>query len=154
MPAELYALAGPTKLDRFPVDSRVTMMVSGPQGPTRLKRNGEPPRLRSTRASNPEATTAEEAIIKKMDLDSSECSVPKRDRLHPDRQKMFTPGRLANVSRRTRGSCRDLGRTTRGRRDGGGFGNVGSCDDGGGFGEGGGFVDGGSFGTVASVAVA
>ncbi|VDM43370.1 unnamed protein product [Toxocara canis] len=59
MPAELYALAGSTKLDRLPVGSRETMVVSDPQGPTRPKRNGEPPRLRSTRASNPEATTAE-----------------------------------------------------------------------------------------------
>ncbi|VDM51464.1 unnamed protein product [Toxocara canis] len=35
------------------------MVVFDPQRPTRLKRNDEPPRLRSTRASNPEATTAE-----------------------------------------------------------------------------------------------
>ncbi|VDM48086.1 unnamed protein product [Toxocara canis] len=47
----------------------------------------------------------------------------------------------------TRGSCPDLGRTTRGRREGGGFGNVGGC------GVGGGFVDVGGFGTVAAVVV-
>ncbi|VDM26275.1 unnamed protein product [Toxocara canis] len=43
--------------------------------------------------------------------------------------------------------CPDLGRTTRGRRDGGGSGDVGGC------GVGGGFVDGGGFGTVAVVVV-
>ncbi|VDM51505.1 unnamed protein product [Toxocara canis] len=66
----------------------------------------------------------------------------------------------ADVLRRTRGSSPDLGRTTRRRSDGGGFGDVRGCGDGGCFGDGGGFgdgdglVDGGGFGTVEAVAVA
>ncbi|VDM24036.1 unnamed protein product [Toxocara canis] len=54
---------------------------------------------------------------------------------------------------RTRGSCPDLGRTTRGRRDGGGSGDVGGCGVGGGSGDGDGFVDVGGFGAVAAVVV-
>ncbi|VDM25039.1 unnamed protein product [Toxocara canis] len=60
---------------------------------------------------------------------------------------------MADVLRRTRGSRPDLGRTTRGRRDGGSSGDVGGCGVGGGSGDGGGFVDGGGFGTVAAVVV-
>ncbi|VDM26496.1 unnamed protein product [Toxocara canis] len=53
----------------------------------------------------------------------------------------------------TRGSSPDLGRTTRRRSDGGGFGDVRGCGDGGCFGDGGGFVDFGGLGTVAAVVV-
>ncbi|VDM28158.1 unnamed protein product [Toxocara canis] len=59
----------------------------------------------------------------------------------------------ADVLRRTRGSSPDLGRTTRRRSDGGGFGDVRGCGDGGCFGDGGGFVDFGGLGTVAAVVV-
>ncbi|VDM29109.1 unnamed protein product [Toxocara canis] len=55
----------------------------------------------------------------------------------------------ADVLRRTRGSCPDLGRTTRGRRDGGGSGDVDGCSVTGGSGD----VDVGGFGTVAAVVV-
>ncbi|VDM51345.1 unnamed protein product [Toxocara canis] len=90
---------------------------------------------------------------------SSECHqflsrLPSRDEEDVEFLYELSGMLIENVRARTRGSCPDLGRTTRGRRDGGGFGNVGGCGDGGGFGEGGGFVDGGGFGTVASVAVA
>ncbi|KHN74603.1 hypothetical protein Tcan_03544 [Toxocara canis] len=60
---------GTAALLRIVLPPGVTTIVCDPQGPTRLKLNGEPPRLRSTRASNPEATTAELTEKKK----ESEC---------------------------------------------------------------------------------